>query len=295
MLKRKVFYIFICAIIIICVLAPVRLKEKYKNFMAETNWGLLQKSQVDNETIEEAIDRLITAHDDDANAHIGVGKSLNTHKGQATIDHPADSVVYDKLPRNSIDLKKFLETEFMMITCFETLDAWNGTQADGAGGYTLTILGLRIKTSATNGEMSVVASEAWVGAHLVDFGKNMFFQTSMRFGAITDQTALITMGETKYYGFKVTDGTLYAVHEDGGGETTTEITGITLTDVNVYKAVFDNDNSKIYFYINGVLKATHTTDIPTGTDALTMQYYLETGANVVKYLYVKDLLLSRER
>jgi len=39
--------------------------------MDRPNWGLLEKSQTDNETIEEAIDRLITAHNDDANAHIG--------------------------------------------------------------------------------------------------------------------------------------------------------------------------------------------------------------------------------
>jgi len=39
--------------------------------MADPNWESLEKSQTDNETIEEAIDRLITAHNDDANAHIG--------------------------------------------------------------------------------------------------------------------------------------------------------------------------------------------------------------------------------
>jgi len=295
MLTRKSFLIFICLIVVIYVFAPIQLKDKYKKFMAEPTWGLLEKSQVDDETIEEAIDRLITAHNDNANSHIGAGKSLNTHKTQATVDHPAGSVVYDKLPRNSIDLKKLLETEFMMMTCFESIDAWNATDADGAGGRTLNILGLRIYTSAIDGQMSLVGTEAWTGAHIVNFAKNMFFQTSVRFGAATNQTAFITMGETKYFGFKVLDGTLYAVHQDGGGETTTEITGITLTNINIYKAIFDYTNSKILFYVNGVLKATHTTDLPAGTDAFSFYYYLETGENAVKYMYVKDLLLTRER
>ena len=173
--------------------------------------------------------------------------------------------------------------------------AWGGTDHDGAGGQTLTILGLRIYTGAVNGEMSVVAAEAWVGAHIVNFAKNMFFQTSIRFEDNTNQTAFITMGETKYFGFKIIDGNLFAVHEDGGGETATQINGITLTNTNIYKAIFDQDNSKILFYVNGVLKVTHTTDLPAGTDGFTFRYYLETGENAIKKMYVKDLLLTRER
>jgi len=70
--------------------------------MAEPNWGLLEKSQVDDETIEEAIDRLVAAHNDDADAHIGAGKSLDTHKTQETIDHPANSVKTDKVEDEEI-------------------------------------------------------------------------------------------------------------------------------------------------------------------------------------------------
>ena len=60
--------------------------------MAEPVWGQLEKSQVDNEKIEEAAARLIQAHKDDANAHIEAGQSLKTHKEQETIDHLDGSV-----------------------------------------------------------------------------------------------------------------------------------------------------------------------------------------------------------
>ncbi len=65
--------------------------------MAEEVWGLLEKSQVDNETIEQAIDRLITAHLADAGAHALAAESLKVHKDQVVVDHPADSIITDKI------------------------------------------------------------------------------------------------------------------------------------------------------------------------------------------------------
>ncbi|MEI7961345.1 MAG: right-handed parallel beta-helix repeat-containing protein [archaeon] len=65
------------------------------------NWGLLPKSQVDSETIEEAIARLITAHNDDETAHLDVGQSLQSHASSEIIDHLADSVLNDKLQLQS--------------------------------------------------------------------------------------------------------------------------------------------------------------------------------------------------
>jgi len=65
--------------------------------MANPVWGLLLKSLVSNETIEQAIARLITAHNDDEEAHTGVGQSLQSHKGSEIIDHIAESVLNDKL------------------------------------------------------------------------------------------------------------------------------------------------------------------------------------------------------
>lgn len=65
--------------------------------MAVVVWGVLEKSQVDNETIEEAVARLIQAHEDDANAHVEIGESLYSHKAAAIIDHLVASIVADKI------------------------------------------------------------------------------------------------------------------------------------------------------------------------------------------------------
>jgi len=65
--------------------------------MAVVVWGVLEKSQVDSETIEEAVARLIQAHEDDTNAHVEVGESLYSHKAAEIIDHLVASVVADKI------------------------------------------------------------------------------------------------------------------------------------------------------------------------------------------------------
>ena len=85
--------------------------------MADPVWGLLQKAQDDPETIEEAIVRLITAHEADAGAHTGAGESLETHKAQDIIDHKAGSVLADKDTM----------TEFVIKDDLKSLTGWQQT------------------------------------------------------------------------------------------------------------------------------------------------------------------------
>jgi hypothetical protein len=60
------------------------------------------------------------------------------------------------------------------------------------------------------------------------------------------------------------DGKLYAHTSNAGvGGTETEITGITLTNVNTYRIEF-NAGTNALFYVNGVLETTVTTTLPDG-------------------------------
>lgn len=80
--------------------------------MADPVWGLLAKSLSDAQLISEAIDSAITAHNDDPDAHLGAGQSLQSHRAAEIIDHEAASIVPDKfnssnnsiiIPVNSLD------------------------------------------------------------------------------------------------------------------------------------------------------------------------------------------------
>jgi parallel beta-helix repeat protein len=65
--------------------------------MSVVTWDMLAKNQTDPETVEEAAARLIAAHVADETAHLAVGESLSEHKTDAVVDHPAESVVNDKI------------------------------------------------------------------------------------------------------------------------------------------------------------------------------------------------------
>ena len=65
-------------------------------------WGLLPKSQIDAETVEEAISRIVDEHNYDEEAHLGEGQSLQSHKASEIIDHLVSSIVSDKIKDGEI-------------------------------------------------------------------------------------------------------------------------------------------------------------------------------------------------
>jgi len=69
-------------------------------------WGLLEKSQTDPETIEEAINRLILAHNEDEEAHLGSGQSLQSNKASEIIDHIDASIIYNKIKAGKVIVPK---------------------------------------------------------------------------------------------------------------------------------------------------------------------------------------------
>lgn len=78
----------------------------------------------------------------------------------------------------------------------------------------------------------------------------------------------VTNGEIRFIN---NAGTLYAQNANGTTATSTDITsGITMTNWNLYEIVF-TPGTDIKFYINGTLKATHTTNLPTtGTPVIAL-------------------------
>ena len=77
--------------------------------MAEI-WGLMPKSQENAQTIDEAIAEAIAVHEADPTSHMGDGESIDVHRKNDVIDHPASSIPFDKTTqleqtyRNNFDL-----------------------------------------------------------------------------------------------------------------------------------------------------------------------------------------------
>ena len=88
---------------------------------------MLEKSQEDNETIEEAIARLITAHLADDNAHLGEGESLQSHRASEIIDHLAESVITDKIAERNVTIDHLSDfgSVWRLSLPIETIDGWD--------------------------------------------------------------------------------------------------------------------------------------------------------------------------
>jgi len=68
--------------------------------------------------------------------------------------------------------------------------------------------------------------------------------------------------------FAINGNSVYAVNGDSVGNTNTDLTSVvTETLWNVYEIVF-NPGVDARFYVNGILRATHTTNLPTGDVSL---------------------------
>lgn len=107
---------------------------------------------------------------------------------------------------------------------------------------------------------------------IFQFGTIISGTTGDRFWGLGDGTAMSEAynGVSRKIAFVADGGTLYAATADGTTATTTDISaGITLTNFNVFKIVV-NPGVDVKFYVNGTLKATHTTNIPSDANTFLM-------------------------
>ena len=228
-------------------------------------WGMLPKSQTDNETIEEAIARLIAAHNDDETAHLDTGQSLQSHKASEIIDHLAQSVYRDKMAFD----------RFQLETYFESIDGFiksAGVALNGLGQVALATTGV------LNNVQYLMAYSGDANEEAANVNYNPHWLTRCKLSTVSNNTVYITSGDPEGpqgYGFKIVNGTLYAYHvEPDDDEQLTEISGITVTGWHTYE-VFVTYGEKIEFYVDKILVATHTVDLPGDAIGNFIYYYIK--------------------
>jgi len=264
--------------------------------MAVLNWGDLTKSQADDETIEEAIARLIVAHNADESAHLATGQSLQSHKASDIIDHLALSIVNDKVKDGAITLEKMTATNRIIMSAFESLDGW------GSAGTVIAELGsLTVKSGNTSGNKSV-AYAIPSGIVGLTWDKDFIWQSTVRVAQITQSNHYFGIGASEYIGgysgagLKIEDGKLYCYHLDIITSVYTyvthEITGYTLTDAHVYRIVYDQSAGELKFYIDGKLEHTFNSGLPEDDSDELGFYQVQTDENAYKFLYAFDLNVS---
>lgn len=222
--------------------------------MADT-WGLMPKSQIDPQTIEERIAEMIQAHESDPEAHLGVGESLETHRANDVIDHRAFSILDDKFAYD----RNFIDVPFVNIDLF---DHGPYTELNGLNGVYFYSSGLN-HTEWLSANLGDVA----VGADF-EYSRLPRFYTRILLPSVSNSTTYIIVGETDEghgFGFKIVDGIVYGVYfKSDFSEQTLTLQSISANTVYKLEARVVSLNS-IEFYINNLLVNTFENCIfPTG-------------------------------
>jgi hypothetical protein len=234
-------------------------------------WEYLPKNQVDNETIEQAIARLIAVHEGASDSHLGVGESLAAHKAADVIDHPAQSVLPDK----------FDASWFNFFTDFVSLDAFSiyGQASALFPGFSLRLESpdrlAYVKTSEILPNNRGVLYSDFVcnySSWIVDASVNDKYTIGLR-SSYNPYGTWLTYGGVY---FIYTGGKLYAEAKSPSQTlTSSEISIDSIENIHAFRIEYISANNAIYFYIDGVLVATLgiPTSFPATVCSFNAQYY----------------------
>jgi len=252
--------------------------------MAIICWGNLAKSADDTQRIEQSIQGYVEDHNENVNAHQVYGSSLYMHRVQEKLDHL----------QRSIDLRYLGADRFFFLTGFESVDGWSKS-----GSFTASILCAILATTAIQDNEAYALIDIVYAAFNLNITKDPFFQTTLSLGNTTNQLIYFGLGdftgsdEADAFGFKISNNTLYADVRIGANHYSTQISGITLTNANTYRAYYSSDDSCVYFYVNGVLKHTETSNLPSSGGSYLFTYYIKTLTAAIRRLYIADLLIEQ--
>lgn len=254
--------------------------------MAIICWGNLAKSADSTERIEQAIEAYIETHDMNPNAHMGEDYALGVHRLQTVLDHMDGSVNLAKMPN----------TRMIAICAMESLDAWSYS-----GNYSMGLMCTEFKISSGSSH-GYLRTPSLAKRVKLDFSKNPFFQTTISVHQTTDHDIYIVAGaapaESKNdsFGFHIDTTTLYAYWTSGGVQHSSEIAGIDLNEFNVFRANYNTTEGKLYFYVNGVLKYSTTSNVPTTTNYRIFTFDLISPDTTGNYtITIADIWLEMDR
>jgi len=257
--------------------------------MATPIWGQLDKGQTDDEKIEEAIDRLIEAHNDDADSHLGEDQALQSHKAAEIIDHIAGSVVADK----------FSHQDFYYLYNFETIESWEKS----AEVYLSDWPGVVVSAFEPTYLVSYLYSVLAMRDLFLDYTKTLVFQSVVVVDQYLDSVFICGIGDWSAgtpltpdfgFGFQLLNGVLKGWCDNGSTILYTDAIDYDETIEHIFRAQWDPDTEKFSFYIDGVVvgtisTSTHDEDME-GAVFYVCQSVVEDGEC---WCSIRNLLLSR--
>jgi hypothetical protein len=233
--------------------------------MPET-WGLLPKSQIDNELIEEAIARLILEHNEDETAHLGTGQSLQSHKASEIIDHLARSIVFDKISGSQMIYNTQFENSAVFSVVGTPVFEFPGfTHSPASGGY------------ASRDHVYINCEDKSL---VFDFTKDMIFQFAFQCDSIATSTfrflinALGSCNVERNFGLTISDGVakFFFAETDGDNPVYLDWSAFAAATYYVVRFKYVAADQKVYIYINNTLLGSLTCPNPASSDYLYIHF-----------------------
>lgn len=280
------FFIRIIAYILICLGAFF---SGILLHMALETWGTLVKSGTENETIEQYIDSRLATHNDDGDAHMGVGQSIDVHRKETIIDHPAGSVLGDK----------YTNREFTFQPTFED----TGRYILSGNVPSFSIGGFRAQTSSTTNNTVQLAASGQYSPTYYSGNQNATFQFTARVGAGSFYDSYVVLGEIGRYdvqdgiGFRFHDGDLLAVRHYYDNNYTLQseeflVSGVNVTHKHIYRVNQNVDEGIIEFMVDG--SVVHTMATAPSFDSSLRQFTcsVRTTTNSFHSMFISGLYIS---
>lgn len=224
-------------------------------------WGLLPKAQDDPQTITEAIASAIAAHEADPEAHLGEDESLEAHRANDTLDHPAGSALSDK----------WTMSELEFTTVFENLSIFGLTNDVSA-----IFPGVVISATGTgSGGQSALDVSLEDRSIALDFAKEFLVQFAFNADQFSGGQVQLNFGFTvsrltkNGVGLELNNTNKRFYITDSSGASPVYLNWNTFTDLQSYVVRIHNvpDEGITNFYINGELLGSLTPPDPSATDA----------------------------
>lgn len=217
-------------------------------YMTVVTWGTLEKSAVDPQVITAAIQEMIDAHEANPSAHLGIGESLEQHKTNEIIDHPANSVVPDK---NSASQPVF---SLLFGDTVGFIKA--GNVANALGLLTVRVLGNAVSDSSIYTESVYIDPDS---ASKIQNGMLQFsFQYSKNFNVATIYAGLgiydfVPDGYTSQIFLRIANGVLSLGVSNGSTVTYSEISAALPTGKHTFRIITNNFDNTADIYFDDVL------------------------------------------
>lgn len=257
--------------------------------MSTETWGLLPKAQDNAQTIEELVDAKIAEHEAEPTSHMGDGESIDEHRKNTIVDHPAGSILTDK----------FSNSELWWQTNFSDHALWTKHDVHDYDypGLSIPEDGTYNTTSSFNLNFANVMGFAL--PNTFDYYFQCFINTThdedLQF---TTKFGFGIAHTTQYdgFGFKIVNNVASVFYKIGANENTANLGTDVLDGYHLCRAQFVASEQKVYFFIDGEEVA--VLDKPAGTSSDQVfwgaSYKNETDTtDFVSQLRVMNLLLTR--